>query len=61
MLRNIKDWELFSGIKLMNLKGFRGEKNKVRNRKYTEKQFRNSAKRCMFKTICDKGIDFMKR
>ena len=61
MTRAIKDWELFSGIKLMNLKGFREEKNKARNRKYTEKQFRNAAKRCMFKTIWDKGIEFMKR
>ena len=61
MLRNIKDWELFSGIKLMDLRGFRGEKNKIRNNLYTEKQFRNAAKRCMIKTICNKGIDFMKR
>lgn len=61
MLRTIKEWELFSGIKLMNLDGFRREKNKVRNRKYSEKQFRRYAKECMFKTVCNKGIDFMRR
>ena len=28
MLRNIKDWELFSGIKLMNLKGLEEKRTK---------------------------------
>jgi len=45
----------------MNLNGFRGEKNKVRNRFYTARQFKNCARKCIIKTVCDKGIDFMKR
>lgn len=55
----IKEWELMTGIKLLNLKGFKGKKSKVINNYYTRNQFRRSAKLCNIKCPTEKGAEFI--
>lgn len=55
----IYEWELIKGIKLKNLKGFKGERNKIINRLYTEKQFKQGAILCNLVCKTEKGLEFI--
>jgi len=55
----IKDWELITGIKLLNLKGFKGKRSKVINNFYTEKRFKKQARLCNIKCQTEKGLRFI--
>lgn len=59
MRQTIKQWEIQSGIKVLNPKGFRGAKNKVRNRKYSQGEFRRGLKRSYISIKTNKGLEFI--
>lgn len=49
MKLKIKEWEIVAGIKLLNLKGFKGKRSKIINNLYSENQFKKFAKLCNIK------------
>ena len=55
----IKEWEVITGIKLLNLKGFKGKRSKVINSYYTEKQYKKQARLCNIKCQTEKGLEFI--
>lgn len=57
--QTIKEWELETGVKVIDPKGFRGTRNEIREQKYSKKQFRYGAKRSYIRIENNKGIDFM--
>lgn len=57
--QTIKEWEIETGIKLRNLNGFQGEKNKIHSKRYTKEQFRIAAEKCCITVKTDKGVDFL--
>lgn len=57
--KRIKDWELEKGIKLRNTNGFEGERNKIHNARYSEKQFKRGAIKSELVCNTEKGIDFL--
>lgn len=59
MKQTIKQWELESGIKVLNPKGFRGPRNKVYNKKYSQGEFRRGLKRSYISIKTNKGLEFI--
>lgn len=59
MKLKIKEWEIVSGIKLLNLKGFKGKRSKIINNLYSENQFKKFAKLCNIKCTTEKGLKFI--
>lgn len=57
--QKIKEWEIETGIKLRNLNGFQGEKNKIHSKRYTKEQFRIAAEKCEITIKTNKGVDFL--
>lgn len=57
--QTIKNWEIETGIKILNPKGFGGMRNKIRNILYSQEAFRKCAKNSVISIKTDKGITFM--
>lgn len=57
--KTIKEWELETGIKLRNTKGFIGKKSKIRNRKITKEAFLLGIKKSEISVKTQKGMDFL--
>lgn len=55
----IKDWCTRFGIKIIKPNGFRGQKNKILNRQYTEKQFRRGLKASYITVNTEKGLAYL--
>ena len=55
----IKEWELHTGIKIINPKGFYGEKNKINTNLYTQRAFKRGAKASIITVKTEKGIEFL--
>ena len=57
--QTIKEWELETGIKVRNPKGFKGEKNKIHTNKYTSEAFRIGLQNSVISVRTDKGMKFL--
>jgi endonuclease III-like uncharacterized protein len=57
--QTIKEWELEKGIEIIKPTGFWGQKNKIWNRKYSEKLFKKCARLSEIKCKTDKGLKFL--
>lgn len=57
--QTIKEWELEKGIEIIKPTGFKGQKNKIWNRKYTEKAFKKYARLSEIKCRTEKGLVFL--
>lgn len=57
--QTIKEWELEKGIEIIKPTGFCGQKNKIWNRKYSEKLFKKCARLSEIKCKTDKGLKFL--
>lgn len=55
----IKEWQLLKGIKLKNIRGFKGPKNKIHKKLYTKGEFRKFAKKCEIVIKTEKGLEFL--
>lgn len=55
----IKEWELNTGIKIIEPKGFIGERNKIRTNLYTRKAFKRGTKASIVKVKTEKGLEFI--
>lgn len=57
--QTIKEWELEKGIEIKNPNGFWSERNKIWNKKYTEKAFKKGA--ILSEIVCktEKGLTFL--
>lgn len=64
--QTIKDWELETGVEIVNPKGFiskserHTEKNKVRTNKYTREQFNRRMKKSLIRIKTQKGEKYYK-
>lgn len=56
--QTIKEWEIETGIKVNNPKGFRGQKNKVYNTKYSAEAFRIGITTSCITIKTEKGMKF---
>ncbi len=45
---------------MKNPKGFKGSKNELHNRKYSEREFRRGIKRSYISVKTQKGLEFLK-
>ena len=59
--QTIKEWELETGIKVVDPKGFTNwnGRSRIITNKYTKVQFRIGIKQSIITIKCDKGIDFI--
>ncbi len=57
--KTIREWEVESGIKVKNSKGFYGQKNKILNTKYTREAFLLGIKKSIISITTEKGLDFI--
>lgn len=57
--QTIKEWELELGIKVVKPTGFRGQKNKIHNNKYTGKAFKRGVKSSIITVKTEKGLEFI--
>lgn len=57
--KNIKEWETELGIKIKNVKGFKGQRNKLYNNRYSKQQFLKYAR--LSEIICktEKRLAFL--
>lgn len=57
----IKEWELETGIKVINPKGFTNwnGKSRIKTSKYTKEQFRRGIEKSIITVKCEKGIEFI--
>lgn len=55
----IKDWEIYTGIKVINTKGFYGRKSKIRNNLYTLKAFMKGIQKSNISIKTDKGLEYL--
>lgn len=58
-VKTVKEWELETGIKVINLNGFRGERNKLYSNKYTKKAFKRGIKKSFVTAKTEKGLEFI--
>lgn len=58
-LLTIKEWCTRCGIKIIKPNGFKGQKNKILNRKYTEKQFKKGLKTSYISINTEKGLAYL--
>lgn len=56
--KNIKEWEIELGIEIKKPKGFKGQRNKLYNNKYSKKQFLKYARLSEIVCKTDKGLAF---
>lgn len=59
--KTIKEWELESGIKVKDTKGFWGKRNEKYTNKYTKEQFRRACRRTNITIKTQKGLDFINK
>lgn len=59
--KNIKEWELEKGIKLVDTKGFPLSRSKTYSQKFSDKFFRKYAQRCTVKCKTEKGLNFLNK
>lgn len=57
--KTIKNWELESGIKVKDPKGFKGKRNKILNIKYTKDAFLAGIKKSIISITTAKGLEFI--
>lgn len=55
----IKDWEIYTGIKVGNPKGFYGRKSKIRTNLYTLKAFLKGIQKSNISIKTDKGLGYL--
>lgn len=57
--KTIKEWEIETGIEIKNSKGFKGQRNKLYNNRYSKKEFLKYAR--LSEIICktNKGLAFL--
>lgn len=55
----IKEWEVETGIKVRNPKGFIGKRNKIHTKKYTREAFRLGIQKSEISVKTNKGMDFL--
>lgn len=55
----IKDWEVYTGIKVINPKGFYGKRSRIRNNLYTLKAFIKGVRRSNISIKTDKGLEYL--
>lgn len=60
-LLKIKDWCIRCGIKIINPNGFKGQRNKIWNKLYTKKQFKEAIKRSYIVVNTEKGLEFLNK
>ena len=56
----IKEWCTRFGIKMIKPNGFSGPKNKILNKKYTERQFKKGLKASYITVNTEKGLAYLK-
>jgi hypothetical protein len=57
--QTIKEWELETGIKLRNLKGFQGKKSSIKSKQYTKETFKIAMEKCEISVKTEKGLEFL--
>ena len=57
--QTIKEWELETGIRVNNPKGFRGKRNKIHTNKYSEEAFRLGLQKSEISIRTEKVLEFM--
>ena len=57
--QTIKQWELETGIKLRNLKGFQGKKSSIKSKQYTKEAFKIGIQKSEISVKTQKGIEFL--
>lgn len=57
--QTIKEWEIETGIRVNNPKGFRGRKSNIWNIKYTSEAFRLGLVKSIISIKTQKGLDFI--
>lgn len=58
--QTLKAWELETGIKVRNLKGFKGKRSSIRSKEYTKEAFRLAIEKCEISVKTEKGLEFIK-
>jgi len=58
---SIKDWELYTGIKVVDARGFFGKKSKRRTNLYSQRGFFKGLQNSIISVKTDKGIDFLEK
>ena len=57
--QTIKEWELETGIRVNNPKGFRGQKSKLHTNRYTKEGFRLGLEKSVISVKTEKGLLFL--
>ena len=57
--QTIKQWELELGIKVKNLKGFKGKKSSIKSKEYTRDAFRAGIEKSEISVKTEKGLEFL--
>lgn len=57
--RTIKEWEIETGVKLKDVKGFTGAKSKIYSKKYTKEEFLLGIQKSELIIRTQKGLDFL--
>lgn len=57
--QTIKQWELELGIKVKNLKGFKGKKSSIKSKEYTRDAFRTGIEKSEISVKTEKGLEFL--
>lgn len=55
----LKEWELHTGIKVVNPKGFVGDRNKIRTNLYNRRAFKRGIKSSIITIKTEKGLEFL--
>lgn len=58
--KTIKQWAEIAGIKVIKPNGFKGQKNKIWNNLYTEKQFKKGIRKSYITIKTEKGLAYLK-
>lgn len=57
--QTIKEWEIETGIKVREPKGFTGAKNKINTNKYTKEGYKRGIEKSYITIKSKKGIEFI--
>ena len=57
--KTIKEWELETGIKVVEPKGFWGKRNQIYSKKFSRNTFRKAIKISVIKIKTQKGLEFL--
>lgn len=57
--QTIKKWKLELGIKVRNLKGFKGKKSSIKSKEYTREAFKIGIQKSEISVKTEKGLKFI--